>query len=88
MPIDRRAFLAGGCAAVGSLVSLTAIAAVAPASGAAQAAAAAPMATVAVGPADLDLRILGWDRDEPVASTSQDGPSWIAIDLQFRGHWH
>lgn len=88
MPIDRRAFLVGGCAAAagGALVPLTAIAAVGPAAGAEQAAAAAPMAAVAVGP-NLDLRIFGWDQD-PGVSSSQDGPSWIAIDQQWRGNWH
>jgi hypothetical protein len=90
MAIDRRTFLASGCAAAagGALVPLTAIAAVGPATGAEQAAAAAPMAAVAVGPADLELRIFGWDQDDPRASSSQDGPSWIAIDQHWRTNWH
>jgi len=82
MPIDRRTFLVGGCAAAtgGALVPLAAIAAV----GAEQAAAAASM----VGPADLDLRIFGWDQNDSGPSSSQDGPSWIAINQQWRSNWH
>ena len=84
MPIDRRTFLVGGCAAAtgGALVSLSAVA------GAEQPAAAAPMAAAAVGQPGFDLRIVGWDDANGREPWSGDGASWIAIDSQWRATWH
>jgi hypothetical protein len=94
MTIDRRTFLAGGCAAAagGALVSLSAIAAVGQVADAGHLAVAAPVAAASAGQAAIDLRILGWDQDDgigsPGAQSSPHGASWLAIDQQWRGSWH
>lgn len=93
MTVNRRTFLAGGCAAAtgGALISLSAVAAVGQIAGTQQAAVAAPVAAAGAQTTGIDLRIVGWDQDDGMSgprTSSPDATTWIVIDQQWRGTWH